>query len=114
MKRFKQIIPLLFLASLSLMMGFKKHLTGKKTEPKWSGTVKFHQKRTGPTIVRNEWWMIATITNNFGIGLNSPSFQSREGDGAHCATNAKEEWSLGLDEKRGDNDIFWSIPGAMV
>ena len=112
MKRFKQIIVLLFLASLSLMMGFKKHLTGKKADPKWSGAVKFHQKKTGPTIVRDEWWMIATITNNFGNGLDSSIFQSTEGDRARCATNAKAELSLGLDEQSGDYDISVSIPGC--
>ena len=74
--------------------------------------MKFHQKKTGPTIVRDEWWMIATITNNFGNGLDSSFFQSTEGDRAHCATNAKAELSLGLDEQSGDYDISVSIPGC--
>jgi hypothetical protein len=94
------------------MVGFKKKFHQKKTEAKWSGTITFHQKKTGLKIVRDEWWMIATITNNFGNGLDSSIFQNTDGDKARCATNGKTELSLGLDEQTGDYDMSVDIPGC--
>jgi hypothetical protein len=114
MKRFKQLILLLFLASLSLMMGFKKHLTGKMTEPKWSGTVKFHQKRTGRTIVRDEWWMIASIINNFGNGLDSSIFQSTEGDRAAAPPMLRQNCRLVWMSKAATMTSPYRFRGAMV
>jgi hypothetical protein len=48
-------------------------------EDKWSGTVTFHEKMTGSTIARHDWWMIATITNNTGNALDSAIFEITNG-----------------------------------
>jgi len=112
MQTVKRIIPFLFIAFLLMLIAFRKNPQRNNAESKWSGTIIFHQKKTGPKIVRDDWWMIATITNNIGNGLDSSIYEGTEGDKARCATNAKTELSLGLDEQTGDYDMSVDIPGC--
>ena len=107
------LLLLLFVMIVFLSTGFKKHKPEKQSEEsKWTGSVSFHQKRTGSKIVRDDWWMIATISNNRGNGLDSSIYENTDGDKARCATNAATELSLGIDKQTGEYDISVDIPGC--
>ena len=108
-----KIIVLLFIAATLLLTGFK---VSKKTktvvEDKWSGTVTFHEKKTGSTIARYDWWMIAIIKNNFGTALDSAIIETIEGDKWRCATGDTTELELGLEEEKGIYGITVHVPGC--
>jgi len=108
-----KIIILLFIAATLLLTGFK---VSKKTktvvEDKWSGTVTFHEKRTGSTLARHDWWMTATITNNVGYALDSAIIENTEGDKWRCATKDTTELELGIEEDKNEYGITVPVPGC--
>ncbi len=105
-----KIVAILFI--VLVFYGFKKKSSLIAAEDKWSGTVAFYEKRTGPKIIRSDWWMIGKITNNAGNGLDSSIFENTDGDKSRCATNDKTELELGIDEEKKEYGITVGIPGC--
>ena len=102
-----------FLAGMFFLTGFRKNKEGKMLpEDEWSGMVTFHEKKTGSTIARHDWWMIATIKNNRGIAIDSAIIETTEGDKWRCATGDTTELELGIEEAEGIYGITVRIPGC--
>ena len=70
------------------------------------------REKTGPTIARYDWWMIAKITNNFGNALDSAITESTEGDKFRCATSDTTELELGIEEDKNEYGITVRVPGC--
>ena len=103
----------LFLIAVFLLTGLKKSTTIKKlTDDKWSGTVTFHEKKTGSTIARHDWWMIAKITHNLGNALDSAIIENTDGDKWRCATGGKTELELDINENKNEYGITVPVPGC--
>jgi hypothetical protein len=112
MRNYK-IILRVFISAIFLLSGFKERKkVNVHPEDKWSGIVTFHEKKTGPKIIRSDWWMIATINNNVGNALDSSVFENTDGDKARCAKREKTELDLGLDEQTREYDITIAVPGC--
>ena len=110
MKNCKLILPL-FIAPFFLSSSIKQN---KKTntidEEKWSGTVSFYEKRTGPEIVISEWRMDATITDNTGTASNKKKSETTPGDKGECNGQGKSELDVGIDLETKTYSISASIP----
>jgi len=109
-----QITVLIFIVSIFGLTGFKKQSWKKRvsSEDKWSGTVNFHEKKMGPTLVRHDWWMTATLVGNSGEAMDTAYIENTDGDKWHCRTVAKTELELGIDEEKGKYGITVAVPGC--
>jgi hypothetical protein len=112
MKKYK-IILLLFIASF-LLSGSKT--TGKRagtvTASKWSGTVSFLDKKTGPKIIISEWKMEATIDDGVATVIHSFESEDTESHSAHCRNEAETELQLGIDKEAKKYSIWVDVPGC--
>src|ERR1700741_728640 len=108
-----KITGLLFIVAFFILNGFKENKNAlPPAEDKWSGSVTFHEKMTGPTIIRHDWWMIATITNNTGNALDSAIFENTNGGNWGCGSNDQTELELGIEKDKNEYGITVPVPGC--
>ena len=108
-----KIVALSFITSLFLFNSLNKNKTPiKSVEDKWTGTVTFHEKKTGSTLTRSDWWMIATIKDNVGNALDSAIIESTEGDKWRCATSDTTELEVDIEPDKMEYGITVPVPGC--
>src|SRR5688572_17633440 len=106
----KANITLILFMSFLFLSSKQKRDTSNSGETKWSGTVSFIEKRTGPGIIISEWRMDATITNDTGTATNKKKTETIVGDKSECDGQDKSELDVGIDLEAKTYAISVSIP----
>ncbi len=81
-------------------------------EDKWSGTMSFLEKNSGPGIVIIERRIDASFTNNVGTASHKMKRELVEGDKLECNGEAKSELEVGFDEEKNTYSILAYVPAC--
>lgn len=106
-----KIIILLLISPFIISNGLRQNKKSPNPEEdKWSGTVSYFEKRTGPKIVISEWKMDAIITNNKGTGTNKIKSEVTDEGKSNCFGQDSSELDVGIDLVKKTYSIFVTIP----